>query len=265
MPYGLDHTRVPVAGSFTTGPQQVSTLTSAWFRLPASDNAHPLVVITAAGTITGNSVLNGHSTAQTVALEYGQPGPDGTPEPTGRLTPYDIGPQPAWRNLRIPRTGIPADAQYVRVIAEDHSLDVGDWVALTPPRVPEVRSVHEYLGSTQPILLDWAVGLVFPCQQPMLHANGVTQIPTYRISPDYPAKIEMPDTWQSGDNGGPLGITDLLLRAHVMPTYLSQDWGRDWGSLRRFAPLVDAPEAHLDLGTTTRTGLWNPGPLRIGP
>ena len=265
LPYGLDPARVPVAGSFTDGPQRVSTLTSAWYRLPAADAAHPLIVVTAAGTITGNSVLSGHTDAQTVALEYGTPGSDGAPTARGRLMPYDIGPQPAWRDLRFPRTEIPADAGYVRIIAEDQSLDIGDWVAVTPPRVPELRSVQEYLGSTQPILLDWAVGLVFPCQQPMLHANGVTQVPTYRISPDYPAKIEMPDTWQSGENGGPLGITDLLLRAHVMPTYLSRDWGRDWGSLRRYTPVVDAPEARLDLGTATHSGLWSPGPIRIGP
>ncbi|OMC41706.1 arabinosyltransferase [Mycobacterium sp. GA-1841] len=265
LPYDLDPTRVPVAGSFTAGPQQVSTLTSAWYRLPPADAAHPLVVITAAGTITGNSVLSGHTAAQTVTLEYGTPGLDGAPVPGGQLVPYDIGPQPAWRNLRFPRTAIPADASYVRVVADDRSLNPGDWIAVSPPRVPELRSVQEYLGSTQPVLMDWAVGLVFPCQQPMLHANGVAQIPNYRISPDYPAKIEMPDTWQSGDNGGPLGISDLLLRAHVMPTYLSRDWGRDWGSLRQFTPVVDAPEADLQLGTAVRSGLWSPGPIRIGP
>lgn len=265
LPYGLDPARVPVAGSFTAGAQQVSTLTSAWYRLPAADDAHPLVVITAAGTITGDSVLSGRTAAQTVALEYGTLGPGGTPVTGGRLVPYDIGPQPAWRNLRFPRAAIPADASYVRIVADDRSLDPGDWVAVTPPRVPELRSMQEYLGSTQPVLLDWAVGLVFPCQQPMLHANGVMQIPNYRISPDYPAKIEMPDTWQSGDNGGPLGITDLMLRAHVMPTYLSRDWGRDWGSLRQYTPVVDAPEARLQLGTATRSGLWSPGAIRIGP
>lgn len=265
LPYHLDPAKVPVAGSFTAGPQQVSTLTSSWYRLPAADAAHPLIVVTAAGTVTGNSVLSGHTEAQTVALEYAVPGPDGTPVPAGRLTPYDIGPQPAWRNLRFPRARLPSEASYVRIVAEDRSLNLGDWVAVTPPRLPELRSVQEYLGSTQAILLDWAVGLVFPCQQPMLHANGVTEVPAYRISPDYPAKIEMPDTWQSGQNGGPLGITDLLLRAHVMPTYLSRDWGRDWGSLRQFEPVVNAPEAHLDRGTTTRSGLWNPGPIRIGP
>jgi arabinosyltransferase B len=200
-----------------------------------------------------------------VALEYGRTGPDGAPQPQGRLTPYDIGPQPSWRSLRFPRNEIPADATYVRIVAEDRSLGVGDWVAVTPPRVPNLRTLQQYLGSEQPILLDWMVGLVFPCQHPMLHVNGVTEVPKYRISPDYPAKLQNPDTWQEGRNGGLLGITDLLLRAHVMPTYLSHDWGRDWGSLRRLDTIDDAEQARLQLGTATRTGLWTPGPIRIAP
>ncbi|MHA3022668.1 arabinosyltransferase domain-containing protein [Mycobacterium sp. BMJ-28] len=265
LPYGLDPAKVPVAGSFTAGAAQPASLTSAWYALPAADAAHPLVVITAAGTISGRSVRTGHTDAQTVELEFGVPGPGGIPVPGGRLEPFDIGPQPAWRDLRFPRADIPSAARYVRIVAADRSLDRGDWVAVTPPRIPELRSVQEYLGSTQPILLDWAVGLVFPCQQPMLHANGVTQVPRYRVSPDYPAKVEMPDTWQSGDNGGLLGITDLLLRAHVLPTYLSHDWGRDWGSLRRFDPVAPAEEADITQGVAVRGGLWSPGRIRIGP
>ena len=59
LPYGLDPARVPVAGTYVDGPQQQSKLTSAWYELPRPDAAHPLVVVTAAGTIAGNSVLNG--------------------------------------------------------------------------------------------------------------------------------------------------------------------------------------------------------------
>jgi arabinosyltransferase B len=265
LPYGLDPARVPVAGSYVEGPQQQATLHSAWYRLPAADDAHPLLVVTAAGTISGNSTLNGHTEAQAVELEYARTGPDGVPAPAGRLAPYDLGPTPSWRNLRYPRAQIPADATFVRVVAEDRSLSLGDWVAVTPPRVPEVRSVQEYVGSDQPVLMDWAVGLAFPCQQPMLHANGVTQVPTFRITPDYTAKKQDTDTWQDGMNGGLLGISDLLLRQHVMATYLSHDWGRDWGSLRRFDTIVDAAPAEIELGTATRSGWWRPGPIRIEP
>ncbi|MGE2837223.1 arabinosyltransferase domain-containing protein [Mycobacterium sp. SMC-4] len=265
LPYGLDPARVPVAGTYSEGSQQESRLASAWYELPAPDEAHPLVVITAAGTIAGQSVAEGVTSGQTVALEYALPGPDGAPVPAGRVDPYDIGPTPSWRNLRYPREAIPADAVAVRVVAEDLNLGQGDWIAVTPPRVPELRSVQEYVGSEQPVLMDWAVGLIFPCQQPMLHANGVTEVPKFRISPDYSAKLQSTDTWQDGINGGLLGITDLLLRASVMSTYLSQDWGQDWGSLRRFDTIVDAEPAEIELGESTHSGLYSPGPIRIQP
>ncbi|WP_418601933.1 arabinosyltransferase domain-containing protein [Mycolicibacterium sp. SCSIO 43805] len=265
LSYGLDPARVPVAGTYSEGAQQDSRLASAWYELPPADDAHPLVVISAAGTIAGTSVADGFSSGQTVDLEYARRGPDGALVAAGRVSPYDIGPQPSWRNLRYPREQIPADAVAVRVIAEDLSLSQGDWLAVTPPRVPELRSVQEYVGSEQPVLMDWAVGLAFPCQQPMLHANGVTQIPKFRISPDYYAKLQSTDTWQDGLNGGLLGITDLLLRASVMSTYLSQDWGQDWGSLRRFDTVVDAAPADIELGESTHSGLYSPGPIRIQP
>ncbi|TVX91568.1 arabinosyltransferase [Mycolicibacterium porcinum] len=266
LPYGLDPARVPLAGSYAEGPgQQVSKLASAWYQLPAPDAAHPLVVVTAAGTITGNSIFNGRTEGQTVELEYGRPGPDGAAVPAGRVVPYDLGPIPSWRNLRFDRSEIPADATYVRVIAEDDSLSPGDWVAVTPPRVPEVKTVQEYIGSQQPVLMDWAVGLAFPCQQPMLHANGVTEVPKFRITPDYNAKMKDTDTWEDGINGGLLGISDLLLRQHVMATYLNKDWGRDWGSLRKFDTIVEATPANIELGTATHSGLYKPGRIRIKP
>ena len=265
LPYGLDPARTPLAGSYVEGPQQQSRLTSAWYELPPPDGGHPLVVITAAGTISGNSVFNGHTQGQTVELEFARRGPDGALVPGGRLVPYDLGPIPSWRNLRFARSQMPTDAAAVRVVAEDLSLTPGDWVAVTPPRVPQLRSLQEYVGSAQPVLMDWAVGLAFPCQRPMFHNLGVTEIPKFRITPDYNAKKLDTDTWEDGLNGGLLGITDVLLRAHLMSTYLSHDWGRDWGSLRKFDTIVDASAAKLDLGTATRSGLWKPGKIRIKP
>ncbi|WP_166428007.1 arabinosyltransferase domain-containing protein [Mycolicibacterium mucogenicum] len=265
LPYGLDPARVPVAGTYTTGPHSQAKLTSAWYGLPAADAAHPLVVVTAAGTITGNSSLKGRTEGQTVELEYGRTGPDGRPVPGGRVVPYDIGPTPSWRNLRFDRRQIPADATYVRVVAVNLSLNEGDWIAVTPPRVPELKTVEQFIGKTQPVLMDWAVGLAFPCQRPMLVRNGVTEVPKFRITPDYTAKKQDTDTWQDGINGGLLGITDVLLKAHVMSTYLSDDWGRDWGSLRAFTTVVDATTAELDLGTAVHSGLWSPGKMRIKP
>jgi arabinosyltransferase B len=97
----------------------------------------------------------------------------------------------------------------------------------------------------------------------MLHANGVTEVPNFRITPDYTAKKQDTDTWQDGVNGGLLGISDMLLRAHVMATYLNHDWGRDWGSLRQFDVITPASPAELELGSATRSGWWSPGEIRI--
>ena len=118
--------------------------------------------------------------------------------------------RPGATQLRLPR--IPADATAVRIVAADRSLGLGDWIAVTPPRVPELRSV-EYVGSTQPVLMDWAVGLAFPCQQPMLHANGVTEVPKFRITPDHTAKKRdtTPTPGRTGATAVCSGITDLLL------------------------------------------------------
>ena len=48
-----------------------------------------------------------------------------------------------------------------------------------------------------------------------------------------------------------------------MPTYLKDDWFRDWGSLQQFTRYYpDAQPARIDLGKATRSGLWSPAPLR---
>ena len=267
LPYGLDPQRVPVAGSYSTGAQQQSKLTSAWYQLPNRTTGTRWSWSPRRARSPATACCTTTPTARPSCWNTARPVRAVTVLPAGRLVPDDLyGEQPkAWRNLRYPRSRIPADAVAVRVVAEDLSLTPEDWIAVTPPRVPELRSVQEYVGSTQPVLMDWAVGLAFPCQQPMLHSNGVTDIPKFRITPDYTAKKMDTDTWEDGVNGGLLGITDLLLRAHVMATYLSRDWARDWGSLRRFDTLVDAPPADLDLGTATHFGWWSPGQIRIKP
>ena len=86
------------------------------------------------------------------------------------------------------------------------------WIAVTPPRIPELRTLQDVVGSTDPVLLDWLVGLAFPCQRPFGHQNGVTEVPKWRILPDrFGAEANSPVMDYLG--GGPLGITELLVRA----------------------------------------------------
>ena len=256
LPYGLDPATTPVLGSWRAGTQQPSRLRSAWYRLPArdalGDDSAPLVVISAAGRFDQDEVnVQWATDAQAAAGKVG-----------GSLGFADIGSVPAWRNLRAPLTAIPADATLIRVVAVDDDLAPQHWIAVTPPRIPKLRTLQQVVGSQDPVLLDWLVGLAFPCQRPFGHSNGVTEVPRWRILPDrFGADSNSPVMDNIG--GGPLGISELLFRAVTVPTYLRDDWFRDWGSLQRLTLYYpDAMPARLELGTATRSGLWSPAPLR---
>ncbi|WP_408642162.1 arabinosyltransferase domain-containing protein [Speluncibacter jeojiensis] len=264
LPFGLDPHRTPVLGSYQTGAQEPASSTSSWYQLPAATESTPLIVITAAGRILSHDHDGVMTYGQSLLLEYGHREADGTVSPRGRIEPMDIGPAPSWRNLRVPRELLPADADAVRVVANDPNLTPDQWLAFTPPRVPQLQTLQQMVGSTDPVLLDWAVGLAFPCQRPFDHLNGVAEVPKYRILPDRPLAVSSTDTWQAGTNGGPLGWTGLLLHAETVPAYLSGDWNRDWGSLQRFTQLVpDATPAVVDTAEVTRSGVWQPAKLRV--
>ena len=257
LPFGLDPDTTPVLGSYRRGPQVAAELTSAWYQLPARSPNRPLLVMAAAGRI-GSGDLR---------IEYGRPGRVGPAGPTdfevmGSMSPIDIGPAPAWRNLRIPLESIPAEAEVVRVVATDGNLDPDQWLAVTPPRNPRLRTLDEVVGHTDPVLVDWVVALAFPCQRPFVHNGGVAEIPRYRILADRESSSAA-NWWQSAGGGGPLLWTTQTVEAITVPTYLDHDWSRDWGSLQRFEPLdPQASPAELVRGSELRWGWTTPGPMK---
>ncbi|MCH9640250.1 MAG: arabinosyltransferase domain-containing protein [Actinomycetia bacterium] len=251
LPFGLDPARTPVLGSWRSGTQQPARLRSAWYRLPAgwseNDRSDSILVVSAAGRFDRSDVtVQWSSSGDTGTIELG-----------------DVGAAPAWRNLRVPLSALPPDATRVRLVATDDDLSPQHWIALTPPRIPVLRTLQDVVGSTEPVLLDWLVGLAFPCQRPYNHRNGVIEVPKWRILPDrFGAEANSPVMDYLG--GGPLGITELLLRSTTVATYLKYDWLRDWGALQQLTPYYsDATPARLDLGSATRSGLWSPAPLRL--
>ncbi|KAA8960483.1 arabinosyltransferase domain-containing protein [Mycobacterium sp.] len=255
LPYNLDPARTPVLGSWRPGVQVPAMLRTAWYRLPAEeqrDQAGPLLVVSAAGRFNPDEVQVQWADDRQAAA--GKPG--------GSVVFGDVGAAPAWRNLRTPLAAIPPSATVVRLVATDNDLAPAHWIALTPPRIPRLRTLQEVVGSHDPVLLDWLVGLAFPCQRPFGHQNGVVEAPKWRILPDrFGAEANSPVMDNNG--GGPLGITELLDRATTVPTYLKDDWFRDWGALQQLTPYYpDATPARLDLGSRTRSGLWSPAPLR---
>ncbi|HET7075199.1 MAG TPA: arabinosyltransferase domain-containing protein [Mycobacterium sp.] len=252
LPYYLDPARTPVLGSWRSGVQVPARLRSGWYRLPTRDKAGPLLVVSAAGRFDPREVQVQWATDDEAASGH----------PAGSFQFADVGAAPAWRNLRLPLSAIPTTATQIRLVADDEDLAPQHWIALTPPRIPQLRTLQDVVGSRDPVLLDWLVGLAFPCQRPFGHQNGVNETPKWRILPDrFGAEANSPVMDNNG--GGPLGVTELVVKATTVATYLKDDWSRDWGSLQRMtAYYPNAQPARLQLGTATRSGLWSPGPLR---
>lgn len=268
LPFGLDPARTPVLGSYQRGDyQEQARLTSQWYRLDLSDSMvrdnHQVLVITAAGRIRSVDADGVVTYGQDLRLEYGTRDATGNVTVLGEVSPLDIGPSPSWRNLRVPLEQLPDEVNAVRLVAVDNDITSRQWLALTPPRLPRLDTLNSVVGSTDPVLLDWHVGLAFPCQRPFDHSNGVAEVPRWRILPDRVGS-DASNAWQDDIGGGPLGWTELLLHAETVPAYLAHDWGRDWGSLEQFTPLVpDAQTADLSVTTETRSGLATHDPIRI--
>jgi arabinosyltransferase C len=252
LPYNLDPARTPVLGSWRSGIQVPARLRSAWYRLPARDKVGPLLVVSAAGRFDSHEVR----------LQWATDSGAASGHPDGSFQFFDVGASPAWRNLRLAMSAIPAAATQVRLVADDEDLAPQHWIALTPPRIPDLRTLQDVVGSHDPVFLDWLVGLAFPCQRPFSHQNGIDETPKWRILPDrFGAEANSPVMDNNG--GGPLGVTELLVKATTVASYLKDDWSRDWGSLQRLTPYYpSAQPAQLQLGTATRSGLWSPAPLR---
>ncbi|WP_028476034.1 arabinosyltransferase domain-containing protein [Nocardia sp. CNY236] len=264
LPFGLDPATTPVLGSYQDGMQQPAEITSSWYQLSPRSQDRPLVVLSAAGRILSFDDTGAMTYGQSLTVDYGKRMPDGRVQTLGTYLPRDIGPFPSWRNLRVPLDEIAPDADAVRVVAKDPILIGDQWLAFTPPRMPKLQSLNSFLGSEQPILLDWAVGLQFPCQRPFDHRNGVAEAPGYRILPDRPLAVSSTNTWQAQEFGGPLGFAQMLAASTTVPSYLKDDWARDWGSLERYDQYDrTAVPAELETGTATRSGLWSPGMLRV--
>ncbi|WP_433523998.1 arabinosyltransferase domain-containing protein [Nocardia pseudovaccinii] len=257
LPFGLDPARTPIMGSYQDGAdQQQAKLTSQWYRLDLTDSmrddpAYQVLAITAAGRIRSIDADGVLTYGQELHLEYGVRGADGEVQTLGSVDPLDIGPAPSWRNLRVPLDKLPAGVNAVRLVAVDNDITQKQWLAVTPPRLPHLATLNSAVGETAPVLLDWHVGLAFPCQRPFDHHDGVAEVPNWRILPDRVGS-DASNAWQDDIGGGPLGWTGLLLKSQTIPTYLTHNWTRDWGSLEQFTP-YDPTAIPATIATTVKS------------
>ncbi|MFC9893102.1 arabinosyltransferase domain-containing protein [Nocardia sp. NPDC127579] len=268
LPFGLDPARTPVLGSYSADAQTQAKLTSQWYRLDLTDAvrddpAYQVLALTVAGRIRSVDADGVVTYGQELRLEYGTRRADGEFETLGAVDPLDVGPAPSWRNLRVPLDRLPTGVNAVRLVAVDNDITQRQWLAVTPPRLPRLATLNSVVGSSDPVLLDWHVGLAFPCQRPFDHHDGVAEIPRWRILPDRVGS-DASNAWQDDIGGGPLGWTELLAKAETVPTYLEHDWGRDWGALEQFTPYDPAAEpARIGATVVRRWGVSKDSPIRI--
>jgi arabinosyltransferase A len=267
LPFGLDPARTPVIGSYGENSQS-ATATSAWYQMPPRTPDRPLVVVAAAGAIWSYKEDGDFMYGQSLRLQWGAARPDGSVQPLGLMFPIDIGPQPAWRNLRFPLSWAPPEANVARIVAYDPNLSEDQWFAFTPPRVPVTKTLQQVLGSRQPILMDIATAANFPCQRPFSEHLGVAELPEYRIQPDHKQTSASSNLWQASKSGGPFLFTQALQWTSTIPTYLNGDWYRDWGQVERYHrwfPQDIAPDAQIQQGVATVYGWSRQGPIRALP
>ncbi|WP_238420868.1 arabinosyltransferase domain-containing protein [Gordonia sp. 'Campus'] len=270
LPFGLDPATTPVLGSNETSTGQ-ATLTTGWYRLPARDSS-PLIVITAAGAVFSLDRDGVPIFGQSLEVQFGREVRGGAGESEfvqvgAPAIPIDAErTNRPWRNLRIPMDRVPADATTMRIVARDNNLDPDQWLAVTPPRAPVLETLQDVVGSTDPVLIDFAAGAVFPCQRPMTAHAGVFDIPDWRILPESWIANSQSKTWMAAEDGGLLSTVEALTRPSTMATYLDNDWYREWGNLQRLNPLVpQARPADVMTGDETTWGWSRPGPIRVVP
>ena len=267
LPFGLDPKRTPVMGSF--GENAVAAkATSAWYQLPPRTPDRPLVSVAAAGAIWYYNEDGSFNYGQSLKLQWGVHRPDGSYQALNEVQPIDIFQQKAWRNLRFPFTTAPPEANVARIVADDPNLSEDQWFGFTPPRVPVLQTAEQFLGSDTPVLMAIATAANFPCQRPFAEHLGIAELPQYRIIPNFKQMVVSSNQWQSAESGGPFLFIQALLRTAAIPTYLRNDWYRDWGALERYIRVVprdEAPDAVVEEGSTRVFGWSRGGPIRALP
>ncbi len=267
LPFGLDPERTPVLGSYGEN-RLAAQATSAWYQLPPRTPDRPLVTVAAAGAIWYYDEEGGFNYGQSLKLQWGVHNPDGSYTALDEVQPIDIVAQKAWRNLRFPLSWAPPEANVARIVADDPNLSEDQWFGFTPPRVPVLQTAQELLGSSTPVLMDIATAANFPCQRPFAERLGVAELPEYRILPNFKQVVTSSNQWQSAEDGGPFLFIQALLTTATVPSYLRDDWYRDWGSIERFDRVVSAeqaPDAVIDTGAQRVSGWHRTGPIRALP
>lgn len=246
-PFGFGGDDAPVWGSYDRDATGTGELRTPWYDLPPEATAGELpVVLQFAGSATG---------ANSLRVELGRDVPGGF-QIIGRrdLVQNSV----TWRDLRFTVAG----ATKLRVLAADHKVDEGGWLAFSVPRVPRLTTMTAVVGGA-PTFVEWPAALVHPCLSPASLHHGVVELPRFRVAGGGMLR-DMGQSWSGSSGGGPFGWLNVAASVRAMPSYLRGDLHRDWGVFYVVdayepdaLPASEAVEVHRE----THWGTWSPGAL----
>jgi arabinosyltransferase C len=247
-------------GSYSGAGANTGVLRTDWYALDDDlrSGATPLV-LTVAGRLNGGNFLT---------IQFADRLPDGRVQILGQDAIDDgaFG-EPSWRDIRLNlATGSGAQADEVRLIAQDRAISPDGWLAIAPMRGPQLVPLTEILGPENPGYLEWPVQFASPCLRPFDVRDGIAEVARYRLIADASQLRPGGVNWSSGNAGGPLGWIELLERRTELPTYLEGQPQRDWGVVERLDPYTpDAAAPTVVRGERRISGTYTPGPIGDPP
>lgn len=245
-PPGFDPDTVPMWSSYDHPQGASGVLRSQWFRLRDDQLTSQLVT----------SVAGGQGVALSLAAEYGTRTPHGIEilEREPMSVPYEA--STSWEDTRISQDYVDREADAVRIIAKDDDLTDRGWIAVTAPRVPSLTTLTARIGANA-VYMDWPTSFVYPCLRLPTTHNGISEMPSYRITA---GDLAIEAGWANSIGGGPLGWMHMVAEESEVPSFLAGEPEQSWGQLKQIEPLEPGVPPHVVTGTEVHWGWWSPGP-----
>nr|WP_154754958.1 arabinosyltransferase domain-containing protein [Amycolatopsis pithecellobii] len=253
-PHGFTTSTVPMWSSYGSD-ERTGRLRTDWYQLP--DNRVNSQVAVAIAAKSGK--------AEGVWLEFGTQTPQGVKivksdqvlaPGAGTTSGSDPTVTGKWADKRVEIGDLPPDITLVRVVAKDDDVTSEGWVAVSAPRVPTFTTLTQRVGNA-PVYMDWPSAFVYPCMNPVVSHDGISELPQYRLTA---GSLASEADWANNVGGGPNGWLEEVASEPEVPSYLQGDPGQSWGQLMQIEPYTEGTSPHVEHGEKTVWGWWSPGP-----
>lgn len=245
-PHGFTPENVPMWSSYLDPETRAGRLRSDWYALTEKPADGQVVVATAGASRRPTSV----------SLDYGVNTPEGVKILRSQFVLPPGGGTGGWNDTRINLRDLPPETNALRINIVDNDLTEDGWIAASAPRVPTFTTLTDKIGS-KPVYIDWPASFVYPCAQPVMSHDGISQVPEYRITA---GGLADEAEWASSTNGGPIGWLEELAEEPEVPSYLIGQPSQSWGQLLQIEPFTEGIAPTVIHGEKTIPGWWSPGP-----